>query len=88
MQPTKSLTPKTNHVFVIVRPGHPMDGEQRVFHGTEAEAMAEAKAFGTAYVPYGGEAFELKKIGTRSFGKFTPCVPVSELPFWAALEIA
>ena len=73
---------RTNHVYVITRPGHDLDGEEHVIYGTGAEAADKALAYVTAY------HCSLKKIGVRAGDVFKPCVAENELPWWALQQVA
>ncbi len=75
---------KTSHVFVRV--GGQFDGEEWKVYGTEAEATATAEAYVDDWAKL-GVTVGLKKLGTRSSGVLTPCVPVETLPFWAAEQL-
>lgn len=74
---------RTNHVFMILRPGHDLDGEEWKVYGTEAEAIATADAYVDDWAKLGVKV-GLAKLGTRTDGVLTPCVPVDALPWWAA----
>lgn len=78
---------RTNHVFMILRPGHDLDGEEWKVYGTEAEAKATADAYVDDWERLGVKV-GLTKLGTRTDGVLTPCVPVEELPFWAAEKLS
>ncbi len=71
----------TVHLFVIVRPGHDLDGEAWAHRGTEDEAFRAASEYVDTYRQF-GVTVGLQKVGVRVFGKFTPCVPANELPWW------
>lgn len=75
---------KTNHVYVRV--GGQFDGEEWFVYGTEAEATATAEAYVDDWAKL-GVTVGLTKLGTRTDGVLTPCVPVSALPWWAAEQL-
>lgn len=76
---------KTNHVYVRV--GGQFDGEEWFVYGTEAEASATAEAYVADWAKI-GVTVGLVKLGTRTDGVLTPCVPVSTLPWWAADQLS
>jgi hypothetical protein len=78
---------RTNHIFVINRPGHDLDGEEWRVYGTEAEANETAAEYVRDWAKL-DVTVGLTKLGTRSYGVLTPCVPISALPWWAAEQVA
>jgi len=77
---------RTNHIFAIVRPGHDLDGEEWKVYGTDDEAFATASAYVDDWAKL-GVTVGLTKLGTRTDGVLTPCVPVADLPWWAVEQL-